>query len=545
MNCRYFHKGYVELLDVDAGTATSTRGKLAGHLESCGTCTEFYDEITRTLALLRPSRQVVASPRFKEQVMNRILEREEIGHREPQIRESARMKIWQPALAAGIAALLLFGGLLFLRFVSARNGSGEMSAFSLIRQAYAAEESLFAGRGIVSIVNEIVVKPISNPVLARARWFPIISLDASGKLRFHQLALPAEPGEQYAVDDRAWYDPETGRYARLLSVGGKPIFANSYDGNSVYVLEPDASGVSRVVGKPATEDFSPPESPAEFLGIAAGLPSSLDEKDRSLFEDAGEVTLHDGSAARAVKAGFPRGGPEGLPNTYSLFKIRKNDNTIAEMEWIAAGESMLIIRRVRTGTVQGQGVSWNLVGIGSQAGKVEERPKVRVTPDMVVSDVSVRRMVEKADFETYIFASDPAWAGKREITDILDIVSPPHRMFAVSYRAEDGRHVVVVQSHTYNRMLGPMTKLPTAKLVYTSPAGVKVWSGPRDKWLAGILLQSARAAIKDAPAKERTGCLLETPAGTFPCLAINGPVSDDELYALIDSLVPAREYLGK
>ena len=164
---------------------------------------------------------------------------------------------------------------------------------------------------------------------------------------------------------------------------------------------------------------------------------------------------------------------------------------------------------------------------------------------MVVPNVAVRHMVEKADFETYIFASGPPWAGQRVITDILDIASPPHRMFAISYRGEDGRHVVLVQSYTYNKMLGPKAKSMLAKLVYTSPTGVKVWSGPLDKWLAGILLQSARSTIKDPPSEERTGYLLETPAGTFPILAINGSLSDDELHGLIDSLVPAGESLGQ
>jgi hypothetical protein len=147
-------------------------------------------------------------------------------------------------------------------------------------------------------------------------------------------------------------------------------------------------------------------------------------------------------------------------------------------------------------------------------------------------------MVKKADFQTYVFAKDPPWAGKPEITDILDIVSPPHRMFAIAYRADDGRHVVLLQSHSYNTMLGPITKI--AKLVYTSPTGIKVWSGPQDKWLAQILLQSARYTIKDPPSEQRTGYLLETPAGTFPVLAINGQLTDEELHALIDSLVEAK-----
>ena len=92
-------------------------------------------------------------------------------------------------------------------------------------------------------------------------------------------------------------------------------------------------------------------------------------------------------------------------------------------------------------------------------------------------------------------------------------------------------------------MLGPAAK--TGILAYTSPNGFKVWSSPKGKWLAGILLQSARASIKDQPAENRTGYILETPAGTFPALAVNGTLTDAELHALIDSLIPAKEYLKR
>jgi len=173
-----------------------------------------------------------------------------------------------------------------------------------------------------------------------------------------------------------------------------------------------------------------------------------------------------------------------------------------------------------------------------------ERPKAAVTADMVIPNVSVRQMIEKADFETCIFATNPPWTAGRRIFDVLDVGSPPHRMFTVSYGAKDGRHIVLVQSPTYNAALGAKTKLPEAKLVYQSPKGFKVWSGPADRmaWLADILLQSAGYA---KPSEQRTGHLLETPAGTFPALAINGQVTDAELHTLIDSLVLAREYKGE
>ena len=102
----------------------------------------------------------------------------------------------------------------------------------------------------------------------------------------------------------------------------------------------------------------------------------------------------------------------------------------------------------------------------------------------------------------------------------------------------------MIQSFSYNKMLGPMAE-KLGKVVYTSTGGVKVLSTPRDKWLAGILLQSARASINLKVSDEPTGYLLQTSAGTYPALAVNGPVLDEELHALIDSLVLAKDYVDK
>ena len=453
-------------------------------------------------------------------------------------------RVWRPGLGVAVAALLLIAASLFVYF--GRGGSEDegISAFSLLAQACAAEERLFrgdgvlAGDGVVQLVNEIIVTPVSDAAWARMRWLPLVSLEATGKSRFHQLTLPAEVGKGYTVKDQCRYDPATGRFARLLTVDERPIFANSYDGKAVFSLETSAEGALRVVKHPVAEGFQPPKNPAELLGIAAGLRSGLDEKEKSLVQDAGEATLDDGSKARVVKASFPTEGPEGQPDAHWLFTIRQDDNTIAKMEFMAGKQSLLVVRRVKTETVGSPAVAWDLAGIESQAGGTRPAPKPTIVRNMVIPNVSVEHMAEKAAFKTYVLAKDPPWAGKPEITDILDVASPPQRMFAITYRAQDGRHVVLIQAHSYNKMAGPLTKM--CKLVYQSPQGVKVWSGPQDKWLAGILLQSARATIKDPPSGNPTGYLLETPAGTFPALAVNGQVTEEELHALVDSLVPAK-----
>ena len=461
----------------------------------------------------------------------------------PRARALFEARVWKPVLAVGIAAAVLVAVTLFLRPGPGGNGQVALPALSLLRQAAAAEAALFSGDRIVHIVNEIEVKPVDDPAWAKARWFPIVSLEASGKPRFHQLTLSAEVGKGYTVEDHAWYEPATARSIRLLTVDGTPIYANSFDGKAVYFLEASAEEGRRVVKTPLADGFRAPDSPAKFLGIAAGLPSRLDEKDKTPALDVArveEITLDDGSRAHVLKVGYSRqDGPPAMPDAYHLFTVREDNHTIAQMEFVAGGTSLFVVRRVKTERVGSPAVPWNLAGIESRVADKGEKPLPGFLADMVIPNVSVAHMIEKAGFETYLFSSDPPWTTKREIVDILDIPSPPNRAFAVAYRAEDGRHVVLWQAQS-NKLLGGKLTL-MGKVVYTSPAKVKLWSILMDKWLAGILLQSAQATTKEAPGAKRTAYLLETPAKTYATLAINGELSDEELHALIDSLVPAEE----
>jgi hypothetical protein len=162
-----------------------------------------------------------------------------------------------------------------------------------------------------------------------------------------------------------------------------------------------------------------------------------------------------------------------------------------------------------------------------------------VLSNLVVPNISVDDMTLRADFSTYVFARGPAWAGERQIMDLLDLASPPRRMFATIYRANDHRHVVLLQSRSLNEKL--TAQVDAGKLIYTSPNGVKVYSTPADQWLAKILLQSARSVLLEAPAEGHSGYLLKTPEGTVPALAVNGQLSEEELHGLIDDLTLAKK----
>jgi hypothetical protein len=507
---------------------------LAEHVEQCPNCAKQFAQANQALATMSVMDQFPLSHNLKERIMDALSD-VQVLKSAPATIPVRRVRPWLVFAALAAAAVLLIALAPLLHHGPSQRGR---SAFGLLTEACAAEENVFAGNQIIHLVNEIIVVPVADATLAHTRWLPLLSLEATGKRRFNQLSLPAEVGQGYTVDDQSWYDPATGRFVRILTSGGRPIFANSYDGTNIYTEEFPAAGPPQIVKHPIAKDFQAPKSPAEFLGMAAGLRSGLDSKDEGLASDVGKTILDDGAEARVVKLSFPHAAAKQTTDAYWLVTIRADDSTIEKMERFAQGKSVLVIRRGKAEPDQVPNTGWDLAGIGSLATDTTVAAGPAILPDMVVPDVTVEQMMKKADFKTYVLAKAPTWAGDRQITDILDVVSPPRRTFLTTYRAKDSRHVVFMQSYSYNTMLGPMVK--TGELIYTSPSGVKVWSGPRDERLAQILLQSARSFIKDQPGKELTGYVLETPAGTFPAIAINGKVSEEELHSLIDSLVPAE-----
>ncbi len=156
-------------------------------------------------------------------------------------------------------------------------------------------------------------------------------------------------------------------------------------------------------------------------------------------------------------------------------------------------------------------------------------------------NIPVQRMAEKAKFETYTFSPNPPWTTQAQIMELNFF---GQHTFITAYRAGDGRHVVLTQDSSYKKKLEPKIK-GQGQVVYTSPNNFKLWRGGREKWFSKILLKSAGHVIDNAPAGDRTGCAIESPANAFLLLAINGPATEQELHQLVNSLIPAAEYKRK
>ena len=95
----------------------------------------------------------------------------------------------------------------------------------------------------------------------------------------------------------------------------------------------------------------------------------------------------------------------------------------------------------------------------------------------------------------------------------------------------------MVQSHTYNMMMSRLNDVPSW---FSTSNGMTVWGGgPENAWWTGIVLKAAQVKAAD----DRTGCMIKTPGDTWIALVINGPIGQGQVQALIETLIPAEDYI--
>jgi hypothetical protein len=548
MNCHECRQWIDDLLLRDPGEAPLT--DVARHLGECGDCAREHALALETLETITPRARAlaVASPRLKERILAAIPDAmldgapaETVGIEPRRAVRPWKRRAVRTKLAIALAAAVLLALILFPIGVGPwPSPSGK--PMDLLARAEAAEARLFAAADIVGLTCEIVVEPLPDAALAEARWLPLISVGADGKPRYHQLKLGGGPNEGYTVRDESWYDPSTRRFAHVLSLKDRPLFANSYDGRSIHLLEVDEQGHAQLEDVPVAAAFQPPKDPSGLLGILAFMKRPKADPDPPYtVRDEGPIKLADGTSAHALRVIGPGGASTKGPDGYLRLVIRDDNQRVESLEFIVSEKRLFTVRRAQYAGRREPPSGWDLAGLRPAIEKDQGGAKspVRALADMIRPDVTVEEMAKRADYAVYVFGHDPGWSARRQIADMLDLPSPPHRMFAVVYPAKDKRHVVLWQAHTFNANLAP--KVHSGQLVYTSPAGIKVWNDKDRQKMADILLSSITGVTGPfSTAKDRTCYLLETPEGTFPALAVNGTLTDAELRGLVDSLVRAK-----
>jgi hypothetical protein len=467
------------------------------------------------------------------------------------------------------AAVIVIGISVVIWFLSSRNAPEGMSSFNLLSKACASEQRLFRStEGIVHIVNEIILYPETgrdtgkllndlesettndkNQAFLKSwlsyRWLPVYSLKTDGQPHEHKLELAEHADKAVTISDIAWFDSVTGRFARVLKTGDQVLFANAYDGEFIYMANKGPGGVLQIKKEAVTSNFQVPSNPADFLGIAAGIKGSIPSEHYPPIQSVTTETLQDGTPVRVYKLGFT--DPWGKVNTYFLFKINTNTDIIGEVECIADGKTTCVHRRIAADTVNSPEISWNLSELTASPTKQASN---NVNASEGASIVTIQQMAQRATSIVYIFAKNPSWTDDCKIYDLPDEASPSTRFFAATYHAKDSRDITLTQGESFTRYFSAtFAKLQElgeqAPWAHESKNGFKVLhqSDSGDKKGEMYWTEFALKSAGFEPRTNRVGYILMSPAKTFLTLAINGPISEQELQSLVDSLIPAEEYL--
>jgi hypothetical protein len=321
-----------------------------------------------------------------------------------------RLIMNKTTLKFAIAATVIIVAYFAITLPGNQNGKSiipQVGGINLLAEALANEKQVYLQGGIVHVVSEITIYPEAGKM---GSWMPLANMKADGKAGLNQLKMPAKP-EPYKIIDDSYYESATGKFVRILRQGETFIFANSFDGNNVYLYNQTEKGVSK---NSVSSNFQPPTKPAEYLGIAVGVEANF-EKNPDMLKEAGETTLSDGGKAKIFRSEMK--DPSGKVNAYCQATVRISDKKLVQVDMVINGETMYSIGNATSQRVDKPGISWDL----SDCEKNFVPTDIKVISNMVVPDASVEDMVKGADYETYAFQKGPTWCGKSQIMDVLEI----------------------------------------------------------------------------------------------------------------------------
>ena len=441
------------------------------------------------------------------------------------------------------------------------SNSPAINPLKMLENVCHAENAFFSSSGITHIITAIKVFPLPDELRKEYtltdetnieemqgtdlwynhNWLPTCSLKSDGEFRLNEFKLPYDNSKEFTITDQAWHDPVTGHFKRIMEKDGQVIMANTWDGSLLQEIFRESGKVKTISG-PTTNDFRAPINPADFLGLGVGVCGAL-ASNESAFSSKyiGEKTLKDGTPVDIYSYGFP--DQKGDVTTSWIFKVDQLSGLLYEMEFYISGNRQILIKRVLNEKIEQGPDSWSIAEEKIAESETNESDDVSMNSDMYVDNVTVKHMMEKASYPTYVFNKLPKWCTQRKIYDVVDPPSPGHRMFMVDYfNDKDNKHVMLIQSKTYNGMFVNFLKDDVDRLGAYLKSDKKHYvyhGGPQEKWWTKVVLDSCQIE----PDENRAGYLVWTGSETIPALVINGATTQQELQEILDSLVTSEEYL--
>ncbi len=535
MNCKEFNKNLPGMFDLRDGPL---RDEMLEHIDICARCSQLYESWRETVERLTPSARITAPDDIKQRIMHHSNELD--GY--PGITNSKTgktFKRWQKVLF-GAAAVLLAGFSFSLFYPGApfrggKEADNPKQFLSLVTQAMAAQRELVYSDGVTHLTVKRILPAVSDPDVAKCRWFPMCSVQPDGSLLSNRVLMRARPNQPYEVKEDLWVDYESGLFSHIISFEGEVLFANSFDGININTMsiESDDSFIST----PAVPEFSLPEKLPQKFGMLADWDSLLSTnyvEQHNRMSLTGETALESGEKVRVLEIkGLP--DHEGVVSSAHLLKIRISDNTLAETEFITDGETSELTRYLPPKKIQPLESPWKIEGLQTVPEPIRKLYGLYLEMDVIRTDITREEMLELSEFPICDFDSNPAWTDSSSIYFLRMFGSLKEDFTLVYLAAPGGKHVILNQADYWSPLA---ERYKASGPLYTSSSGFKIYSlGDRAKWYANIYITASSGVHGEQPSADRVAYIVETPAGTWCKLAINGTLSDAELHALVDKLV--------
>ncbi|MCF7974875.1 MAG: hypothetical protein K9N55_13735 [Phycisphaerae bacterium] len=472
-------------------------------------------------------------------------------------------RIMRHPITKAAAVLTLCTGLIWMSWQSPSSHSNEtastLSFFKLITTACAAEQGLFAGDTVVHITHEITLypNPDASDVPAQLKelvrsnfqldknetfwraWFtsyaqlPIHTLKPDGRLGWHLLELSEATDQACIVQEHVWYDPDTGCFARLFKQADLILLAVGFDGEALYSAQADEDGKLKILRDPITESFRLPDNPAEYLGIATTFQDTVDMMNLPPVEARARSPLTDGHEADVYTLRWPD------TDASHVFTVDAQTRRIEQIESYVKQTRVQQVRRISSDTAESLECSWHLTEL---AGQSTSHPSDAVMIEGSVT-ITPQQMVNRSDIDMFVFGRRPDLIEDQTITETLDKASPLGRIFTVFGQTGHGLDAVLIQGPTVHQYIESAFSMAQKAAFRWTPTlftnnRFKVRNtgyGRSQQWWAGLAFKSYGVEVAQACSTY----VLESPLNTNLVLCVNGQVTDQELKALIGTLVPA------
>ncbi len=507
------------------------------HISTCSVCKSFYQEHEQAIERIRPTNPAPFPQKFNEDLMQRIRSQENTNSQRTAV-TSKKTFLWKPVYVTGMAILILS----FFVFSNPNEwiqyllkNDAALSADIRLFNAFANEFSYSRHTGMLYQSNEVIFHPLKAFFGEEEQWYPITVINKSGQIEIVKIAFNENHRKKRIIKDESWYDLDSCRFLRMLSIDQKVFFLNAFDGKQLLTTQKNSnkSGFSVEIDTPV--DFMIPQ-PGEFFGFMASLPAFFAESNDVKMVNSISKKQIDGEPIQQIKTTIKKNG-EYAYRYY--FNITPSNNEIAEIHTFLYRTQLLTIR---PNTIVSENISSFPQNFSETRFDNDTANDINIEYSDIppfskrISLVEIRENV----WSDYLYI-EPDVVNRQliEYSDMFDFGYPSKRAYLTTYWLPDGNPVILIQSYSLNMRYGEKIK-GASKLIHSTKQGLNIWESPIIHKVAKQVSQFALSMTEKPLNDNIKGYLLEHPNGCFAYI-VSKKTMDDELLRFLARLSPLKK----